>query len=77
MITEELREEKLYEAKQEMYAEIATENKMREDSEYATEVILDNHYQEIEKAIRLLNEVSKALYEYGVEMTPVQILEEI
>ena len=76
MDIEELRAEKLYEAKREMYAEMEHERKMAEDSEYALEYILDEYESDIDKAKEILGKVSKELFEAGLDIKDWQILKE-
>lgn len=76
MDIEELKAEKLYETKLEMYEEMTHQRKMAQDSDYALDYIIESNTANIAKAKELLDKVSKELFEAGLDIKDWQILKE-
>jgi hypothetical protein len=73
---EELKYEKLYEAKQEMYRDMQHERNMSEDSEYALNYIIESNSDDIDKAKELLDKVVEKFLEAGLDVKDWQILKD-
>ena len=72
MDIEELRAEKLYEAKIEMQHE----RDMAEDPDYALDYILESNADDIDKAKEILDKVVAELFEAGLDIKDWEILKE-
>ena len=73
MDIEELRAEKLEECKREMYEDMLHERLMSEDWEYALESVAD----ELDEAYEILRKASDTLFDYGYNVSPIDLIKEI
>lgn len=69
---EEIRVDRINEHKQEIYEELQHKKNMYEDRDYAIESVAN----EIDEANEILRKASAKLFEYGYNISPIELLSE-